>query len=292
MGNPRYKAAKIVADKTLSSRICDGYQPSEGCPPLSSLWGGAPLSGSPWLKKFAESVDEESTTADAWRMLEQKMNKHELCLVIDLLYLYSLTTDTSVEESRERNRVLKATIDSIVPAYDKLIDRLSTLIESSEGKQPLAMGLISDDLRYLISSREQIIKVRNNAAHSGSKKTNARAFYLCMMSYLVEGATRTQQIPVLTDLINAAYAANGKGTAISDEGTLKRRVFRCRKRFAWASRGPYRLPSEKQKRIERQQLLEMQKEYEDLMEFESQQQLESPQQCEVQTQIEDGEIPF
>lgn len=214
------------------------------------------------------------------------MCKHEQCFLIELLYLYTVRKDTQVEHSRESHRALKAALDSIVPAYDDLIDRLSNLIESSEAKNSPARVHFSDDLRCLISSRAHTEKIRRKAAASGSKKTDPREWYLYMMAGLVEGATRGEQIPALVDLIDAASAAHGQETGSLNNEMLEKRIRRCRVRFAWAGGRTYRLPPVERRRVDPLEYLDPQ-EYLDI-----QKSLEAQSQFDAQPHIEDEDIPF
>jgi hypothetical protein len=233
---------------------------------LSVHWGGYPLSGSPWLTKFAKGVAEDSTTAEAWRMLEQKMRKDDLCFLIELLYLYTVRQDTHVEESRESHRALKTALDSIIPAYDDLIDRLSTLSQSSKTRVALTYRSFSDDLSVLIAARKHAEAIRNEATVWGSNKTSARDWYLHLMVAEMERATGRQEIPILVDLIDSACAGNGEKTGLLDAETLKKRVQRHRKRHGLRKAlrpAPYPLDlsTEERMEIEAQALVDAQEYY-------------------------------
>lgn len=293
MGNARFKTVKRVADKTLSSRIVDGYKPAEGCPPLSTHWGGAPLSEGPWLKQFADSVATHPQTAEAWRRLEKKLRNDDLCFLIELLYLFTFRKDTSVDKSHDSYRVLKVALDSIVPAYDDLIEQFSAMIESSDAKQTPFYGSFDEDLRSLAACRKHAEKVRNEAAFYGTNKTNPRDWYLHLMVVTMEAETRKHQIPTLLDLLNAAWAANGERTGLLDEGTLRKRVQRYRKRRG-LDKSPPPLPSrlfddkgpvDPALYLDAQELLDLQKEYEAQEQY-------AREQFESKVPFEEKDIPF
>lgn len=270
MRSARQKTFKSQDDKTLSSRIVDGYKPAEACPQLSSHWGGAPLSGSAWLKKFAGCVSADSATAESWWRLEKRLRNDDLCFLIELLYLFTIRKDTSVDKSHDSYRVLKVALDSIVPAYDDLIDKFSTLVESSDAKQTIFVGTFDEDIRSLAACRKHADKAREEAAFIGSNKTNPRDWYLHLMVVTMEAETRKHQIPSLLDLLNAAWAANGEKTGLLDAETLRKRVQRYRKRRG-LDKAPRPLPSrlyddkgpvDPALYLDAQELLDLQKEYE------------------------------
>jgi len=288
MRSPRPKTVKRQADEGLSRRICEGYKPAEGCPPLSSHWDGAPLSGNPWLQRFAESVAKHPHTAEAWRMLEEKLRNDDLGFLIELLYLFTVRKDTYVDWSRDSYRVLKVALDSIVPTYDDLIEQFSALIESSDAKRALLYHGFYEDLRSLDACRKHAEEVRNESAFRGSNRTNTRDWYLHLMVVEMERATRTHQISALLDLLNAAWAANDEKTGLLDEETLRKRVQRFRKRRG-LDKVPPPLPSH---------LLDAQPPTDPLHYFDAQEyadiqeQSKTQEQYDPQTHGEDDDIPF
>jgi hypothetical protein len=215
-------------DNTLSSRICDVYHPTEG-PPLSGPWEGSPLSEDPWLKKFADCVAGEPLAAEAWRMLEQKTRKDDLCSLVELLYLFTVREVTAADKVRECYRVLNLLLEWIIPAYDDLIDKVSDLMKFS-----IAIGLgyenLAEALRRLIAGRAHADKVREHAVTWGSRKAEIRHCYLVFMASQMKGATGKPQISALRSLIEAAYAAHGEKTAVPEESSLGRNILRFRER--------------------------------------------------------------
>ena len=292
MRSPRQKTFKGGDDEALSSRICEGYQPSEGCPPLSDHWGGGSLSGSPWLTKFAESVAENPAAAEAWRTLEQRMRKDDLCWLIDLLYLYTVNEDTYMEKSCERHQVLKVALDSIVPGYDALIEMLSELIKSDNARQARIHNSFDEDLRFLAAGRKHAEEMREEAIVRGSKKARTRDWYLHLMVREMECATGTQQLPVLIDLINCACTANDEESDTFSEDTLEKRVRRYRKRYGLRQAlrpvpYPLSLSKEELMEIEAQALVDAQ-EYYDSEDYRN-----SGQSCETpRPPPSDDDIPF
>lgn len=290
MRSPRQKTFRRLDDRSLASRICEGYQPTDGCPPLSTHWGGPPLSGSPWLTKFAELVATNSATAEAWRMLEKELRKDDLCVLIELLYLCTVTGYTYVEKSSNSHRVLKAALDSIIPVYDDLIEKLSELVRSSDAKDALTYESFDDDLRLLAAGRTHSEKVRRKAAFYATKKTNSRDWYLHMMVVEMERGTRTHQIPTLIDLLDIAWKANGVEAVLLDEGTLRRRVLRIRKRSGLDKAPP--LPSHLFDRKEEGDPADPD-ELRDLQEYyDSQESTDSHGLADSESPSEDEGIPF
>lgn len=293
MRSPRQKPFKCQEDKTLLSRIFDGYRPAEACPPLSTHWGGAPLLGSAWLKKFAGCVSADSATAESWRRLEKRLRNDDLCFLIELLYLFTIRKDTSVDKSHDSYRVLKVALDSIVPAYDNLIDKFSALVESSDAKQTCFVGSFDEDIRSLAACRKHADKAREEAAFIGSNKTNPRDWYLHLMVVTMDAETRKHQIPSLLDLLNAAWAANGEKTGLLDAETLRKRVQRYRKRRGLDKAPPPRPsrlfddrgPVDPALYLDAQELLDLQKEYEAQEQY-------ARELYEAQSAVEDKDIPF
>jgi hypothetical protein len=193
----------------------------------------ASLSENPWLKKFAEYVGTKQMTAAVWVGLElkPKMGKDDLCELIDLLYIYTASKGTLVDAEHESHRVLKSALDSIIPAYDDLIEKLSSLINSRAAAYALTHERFNRELRYLTTHRKHAEEVRKDAAVCGSNKTNWRDRYLNLMVLDMERVTGRPQISGLVDLIDAACAAHNKGTGLISEETLKKRVQRARQRI-------------------------------------------------------------
>lgn len=240
MRRARSHVGILQDDKTLSSRICDIYQPAEGCPPLSGPWEGSPLSEDPWLKKFADRVAGEPLAAQAWRELEQKIRKDELRSLIELLYLFTVDEDTGIDKARKCYRVLNLSLELIISAYDDLIDKLSDLMKSS-----LAVWLdyenLAEALRRLIAGRALAHEVRGGAVTFGSPNENIRNCYLAFMASQLKGATGKQRLSALRSLIEAAYAAHGEETAVPEVNSLGRNILRFRKRIA--SSTPREMPT-------------------------------------------------
>ena len=230
MRRARSHAGILQDDKTLSSRICGVYQPAEGCPPLSGPWEGSPLSEDPWLKKFADCVAADELAPEAWRMLEQKMRKDDLRSLIELLYLFTVRKETGADMTREIQRVVNVSLESIIPAYDDLIDKLSDLMKSSVAVW-FGYEYLTEAHRHLIEGRARADKVREVAAVYGSRKAKIRHCYLVFMASQVKGATGKQQMPAIRSLIKAARAAHGEKTALPDENSLGRNILRFRERY-------------------------------------------------------------
>ena len=217
-------------DKTLSSRISDVYQPAEGCPPLSGPWEGSPLSEDPWLKKFADCVAREPLAAEAWRMLEQKIRKDDLCSLIELLYLFTVPKHTVADKCRESYGVLNLSLEWIIPAYDELIDKLSDLMKSSVAVW-LDYENLAEVLRRLNAGRALAVKVREDAVACVLGKGKIRYCYLLFMASQMKGATGTRQMSALRSLIEVAYAAHGEKKALPEENSLGRNILRFREKY-------------------------------------------------------------
>ena len=229
MRRARSHVGILQDDKTLSSRICDVYQPAEGCSPLSGPWEESPLSEDPWLKKFADCVAGEPQAAETWRMLEQKMGKDGLRSLIELLYLFTVRKDTVADKIRKINGAVKVSLDWIIPACDDLIDELSDLMKSSAAVW-LDYENLDEFRRRLIAGRAGADKVREVAAVWGSPKAEIRDCYLAFMAAQMKGATGTRQMSALRSLIEVAYAAHGEKTALPIENSLGRNILRFRER--------------------------------------------------------------
>jgi hypothetical protein len=230
MRRARSHVGILQDDKTLSSRICELYQPAEGCPPLSGSWEGSRLSEGPWLKKFADRVAGEPMAAQAWRMLEKKIRTDHLASLIELLYLFTVRKDTAADKSREGYRVLNLSLESIIPAYDDLIDKLSDLMKSGVA---LWLGYedLAEELRRLSEGRARVEKLRADTFAWGCRGGNIRDLYLVFMASQMKGATGKQQMSALRPLIEAAYAAHGEETEVPEESSLGRNILRFRERY-------------------------------------------------------------
>jgi hypothetical protein len=230
MRRARSHVGILQDDKTLSSRICDVYQPAEGCPPLSGPWEGSPLSEDPWLKKFADCVAGEPLAAEAWRMLEQNIRTDGLRSLTELLYLFTVPKDTVVDKCRESYGVLNLSLESIIQAYDDLIYKLSDLMKSS-GEIWLGYENLAEELRRLIAGRARADKVREDAVTCGSRKAKSRHCYLAFMASQMKGATGKKQLSALRPLITIAYAAHGEKSVPPEENSLGRNILRFRERY-------------------------------------------------------------
>jgi hypothetical protein len=230
MRRARSHAGMLQDDKTLSTRICGIYQPAQGCPPPSGPWEGSPLSEDPWLKKFADCVaGEPLVAARAWRMLEQKMRKEDLCSVLELLYLFTVRKETGALLIHETQRDLNVSLEAIIPAYDDLISKLSDLMNSSVALW-FGYEYLAEAHRQLIEGRASADKAREVAAVWGSR-AEIRYCYLLFMASQIKAATGERQMWALRSLIEAAYAAHGEKPAIPEENSLGRNILRFRERY-------------------------------------------------------------
>jgi hypothetical protein len=243
--------------------------------------------------KFAESVADDPAAAEAWRTLEQRMRKDDLCWLIDLLYLYTVSEDTYMEKSCERHQALKVALDSIVPGYDALIEMLSELIKSDNARQARIHNSFDEDLRFLAAGRKHAEEMRKEAIVRGSRKARRRDWYLHLMVREMECRTGKQELPALIELINSACAANHKDPETYSATTLEKRVRRYRKRYGLRQAlqpAPYPLDLSTEERMEIQaQALVDAQEYYDSEDFRN-----SGQSCETQPPPppSDDDIPF
>jgi len=124
---------------------------------------------------------------------------------------------------REIQRVLNVSLESIIPAYDDLIDKLSDLMKSSVAVW-FGYEYLDEAHRNLIEGRARADKVREIVAVYGSRKADFRTCYLAFMASQVKGATGKQQMPAIRSLIKAARAAHGEKPALPDQNSLGRKL--------------------------------------------------------------------
>src|ERR1039458_1816994 len=111
----------------IAKQIVEGYQATDGCPPLSSHWGGYDLGKTDWLKRFAEEIaDDQNKSLEAWNTLKEK---GDTSCIIELLYLLTIRGRVRQDETQDAYHALIAEIDKIIPLYDKLLEDVSSLNE-------------------------------------------------------------------------------------------------------------------------------------------------------------------
>jgi hypothetical protein len=89
------RALSKESKEKLAREIVEKYHASDGCPPLSTHWGGHDLSKTDWLKRFAEEVaDDQSKSSEAWNTVKEKC---DTAFIIDLLYLLTLRKTVTVD---------------------------------------------------------------------------------------------------------------------------------------------------------------------------------------------------
>jgi len=133
-------------------QIVNGYRATEGCPPLSTQWGGYDLSKTAWLRKFAEEIVNESKTLEGWNAVKEKCNSS---FIIELLYLLTLRGKVTVDESQDAYHALVAEIEKIVPRYDRLLKDVISLTKNPRfsSTMPYVRGSIEKISRHYRSPK-------------------------------------------------------------------------------------------------------------------------------------------
>lgn len=216
----------------LADKIVRNYRPSDGCPPLQKHWGGFPLTGSPWLKSFADAVAHRPSCAGTWDALSAKCDTSWL---IDLLYVFTIRAEVDTEKHQESSKLYKKKLDELVPMYDKLLAGLDGLLNSSEISSELKYDRqkFAEQVRFFKAAKRHLENVIRRVLKFTSKG-NARDWYLHLISATIEQATGSKRVNDLTNLIEAARSAHGEKKPLFTDEVVKQRIQRYRKRMGIA----------------------------------------------------------
>jgi len=210
----------------ISKGILDSYHTTEGCPPLTSHWGGYDLAKTDWLKMFAEEIaGNHYKSLNAWRTLEKKC---DTSWIIELLYLLTLRGKCLADQNQDVYHALIAEVEKIIAKYEKLRDDIVALVQNSRLSFPMTyIGCdLLKEIRTLEESKKRLETLRDANEKWGSYKRNSRDWYLFLLAAQVINATGRSHVKELASLIESARAAHKERTGVGDEDALKKRIQR------------------------------------------------------------------
>jgi hypothetical protein len=210
----------------MAKQFVAGYHATDGCPPLSTHWGGYDLGKTDWLKKFAEEItDDQNKSLEAWNTVKEKC---DTSFVIELLTLRGRVRQ---DENQDAYHALVTEIETTISSYDKLLEDVLSLTENPRlsSTMPYVSGSIAEMSQSLQESKGLLEGLRNSNIQHGSYKRNARDWYLFLLATTFINATGRLHIEELATLLDAARSANNERTQTTDVATLTRRIPRWRK---------------------------------------------------------------
>src|SRR6266480_6311324 len=212
----------------IAKQIVGGYRVTDGCPPLSTHWGGHDLGKTDWLRKFAEEIaDDQNKSLEAWNTVKEKC---DTSFVIELLYLLTLRGRVTQDEHQDAYHALIAEIEKIIPRYDKLLEDVLSLTDSRfSSVMPYVGGSIAKIFQRLQESKASLEGLRNSNTKHGSYKRSARDWFLFLLAKELIDATGRPHIEQLATLLDAARSANNERRHPTDVATLTKRIQRWRK---------------------------------------------------------------
>jgi hypothetical protein len=214
----------------IVTSILGGYSPSEGCPPLQTLWGGYDLAENPWLRRFAETIADCESYTDAWNKLTGKC---DASYIIELLYLFTCKKKTRVDEDRDAYHLLNQQLDKILPKYNELLDEIGSLVEKEELSNPMVYcrPKFILQLQLLQWQKRHLEAIRDSGDILGSRKRKYRNWYLLLLGTHAKAKTGSFQISQLANLIEAALAAHSQTNdgKITYEAGVRRGIQRWKK---------------------------------------------------------------
>lgn len=223
------RALSKESKEKLAREIVEKYHASDGCPPLSTHWGGYDLSKTDWLKRFAEEVaDDQSKSSEAWNTVKEKC---DTAFIIDLLYLLTLRKTVTVDRDQDAYHALVTEIERVVSRYDNLLEEVLTLTENPRFSptMPYVQGSLAKVCERLQESKALLEELRDANIEHGSYKRSARDWYLFLLATTLINATGRPHIEELATLLDAARSANNERRYASDVATLTKRIQRWRK---------------------------------------------------------------
>ena len=226
MAQPRRTGGN--SKKRLVEDIIGGYRPTDGCPPLIAHGGGGAKARAVWLRRFAETVANDTKNAAVWEQLQDRCDTSYL---IDLLCLFTHRGKVLVDEDSDAHNLLRDKLKKVLRLYEKLNDELRRLMHNR---------LLSNALIYVGPSlveqskllEQALYKARETASKWGSFKSNPRDWYLHLIATHIREATGSNNVPTMLALIEASRIARGEQRQVfNDEGTLRKRIQRYEKRL-------------------------------------------------------------
>lgn len=215
------------SETTIIQSIVESYRPTDGCPPLSTHWGGHDLAKTEWLKRFAQEIarEDNKNNVDAWNTLKDKC---DTSFIIELLYLLTYRGTCRADEDKDAYRLFITEVEKIIPKYDRLGDEIRSLMENPKLSSPMAY--IGHDLeqqvKILQEAKERLEAVRDSNVKWCSYKRSARDWYLLLLAGTVKDATGSFHIEALATLIQSALAAHQERSDTINEEAVRKRIQR------------------------------------------------------------------
>jgi hypothetical protein len=207
----------------------EGYQVTEGCPPLATHWGGYDLAKTDWLRRFAERVaDNHYESLEAWSTFGKNC---DTSLIIELLYLLTFRGKCRVLEDQNAYHTFIGEIEKLISRYTKLRDDILALVQCPSFSTPLAYTGrdLLEEAQRLEMFTEHLESVRASNKKWGSNKRSARDWYLFLLGMEIINATGRLQNEQLARLIRVAHSAHNERADVTTKVVLKKRIQRWTK---------------------------------------------------------------
>lgn len=190
-----------------------------------------------WLRKFTEMLGKAPVRVQAWNNLKPKLSFNERSDFLLSLYLFTSSDKTAAHALRDRFRLLKEKIDSLISMHSKV--RQYTVALLTERK--LATATLSsadlylklvEGLDLITTAKQKLLEARNLVSARASGKIYPQDAALYRLATIVKKkVTGTHRLRQLANLIEAAYAAHGaRGEIVNEE--LSKRLQRFKKRYS------------------------------------------------------------
>lgn len=222
-GLPKQEQEKIA------NRIIEDYRTTDGCPPLSSHWGGHDLRKTDWLKRFAaEIADDQTKVSKAWNTITENCDPSSM---IELLYLCTIRSKVYEDNSQDHYHALIAEVERIIPKYDKLFEDILEITKNPDLSitMPYVTRYIAETLEKLQESKQSLEEVRSANLRHGSYKRNARDWYLFLMATELINSSGRPHVDELATLLETARTAHNEKGHPEDVPRLTKRIQRVKK---------------------------------------------------------------
>lgn len=220
-----------VEQEKIANQIIEGYRAADGCPPLSTHWGGHDLRTTDWLKRFAAKIaDDQTKVFKAWNTIKEKCDTSS---IIELLYLCTIRSKVYVDESQDQYHALIAEVERMIPKYDKLLDEIIEMTNNPDFSitMPYVSRHIAETLQKLRESKQSLEEVRSANLQHGSYKRNARDWYLFLMATELINSLGRPHVEELATLLEAAQFAHNEIGHSEGVAKLTKRIQRWKKYF-------------------------------------------------------------
>jgi hypothetical protein len=152
---------------------------------------GLPDEYAKWIRKFKEMLKNAPVRVQAWNNLEPKLSLNESSDFLFSLYLFTSSDKTAAQAIRDRFRLLKKKLDSLISTHSKVRQRTVNLLKERRlatatlSSADLYLKLV-EALDFITTAKQKLHEVRRLASAGGSGRIYSQGAALYRLANIVE----------------------------------------------------------------------------------------------------------